>query len=252
MKKFFFKRKKKEDIEPATSGEISEAELLKDVKKIQKESRVAWKEGDVELRKTEYVPTQEQIERGKKVIDKAIQTMPYSKEAEKQYRPEKERAIDWIDEDKMTANDFDPSTGEEGFEEPDVSQDLGEFVEQHPIVTPIVQPPVNVIEVRRASVSINIDADNLKKELNKLKDKENEWPDVANKISMNEIWIDSTPDTQYALRILKAYRRRCDERWMVEGFPKERRLLYDAMNAHQEQRAKELDRAIALLEMIQK
>ena len=55
MKKFFFKRKKKEDIEPATSGEISEAELLKDVKKIQKESRVAWKEGDVELRKTEYV-----------------------------------------------------------------------------------------------------------------------------------------------------------------------------------------------------
>jgi hypothetical protein len=100
--------------------------------------------------------------------------------------------------------------------------------------------------------TIKIDADNLRKELNKLKNKENELPDVANTISMNEIWIDATPDTQYALRILKAYRKRCDETWVVAGLPKERSLLYDAMNAHQEQRAKELDRAIALLEEKQK
>jgi hypothetical protein len=198
MSKFFFKRKKKEKIEPAESGTVSEAELLKDVQKMQKN------------------------------------TMTYSKEAEAEYRPEDEKpdTIDWVDK------------------EPEEAQELGELIEEHPIATPIISPPH--VDIRKTPI-IEIDADNLKKELKKWDDKENDkFPDVMNKISMSEMWIDATPDAQYALRILRAYRQRCDEKWMVEGFSKERRLLYDAMNAHQERRAKELDQAIALLEETQK
>jgi|GEM_PF-5429136 hypothetical protein len=59
--------------------------------------------------------------------------------------------------------------------------------------------------------------------------------------------IDGTPDGRYALRILKAYRAACNMKWIIEG-DTEAKALYDAMNEHQDQRAKELDKAIEILE----
>ncbi len=59
--------------------------------------------------------------------------------------------------------------------------------------------------------------------------------------------IDGTPDGKYALRILKAYREACNTKWIIEGDHEKARALYDAMNEHQNQRAKELDEAIEIL-----
>ena len=73
-------------------------------------------------------------------------------------------------------------------------------------------------------------------------------PELLNRAGLAEFWVDMTPDGRLALRLLHAYRRRCDERWSVVGIPSDRTLIYDMMNRHQEERARELDRAIALLE----
>ena len=60
--------------------------------------------------------------------------------------------------------------------------------------------------------------------------------------------IDGTPDGNYALRILRAYRQACNTKWIIEGENVEKlRALYDAMNEHQDLRAKELDKAIEIL-----
>ena len=72
-------------------------------------------------------------------------------------------------------------------------------------------------------------------------------PEIGNKISMRELNIDATPDGGYALRILKAYRMRCNEKWIVEGFKENEKLIYDVMNDAQDKRAIELDKAIAKL-----
>ena len=57
------------------------------------------------------------------------------------------------------------------------------------------------------------------------------------------IHIDGTPDENYVLRILKAYRENCDCKWSgnVDN------LVIEAMNNHQDQRAELLDKAIRIL-----
>lgn len=72
-----------------------------------------------------------------------------------------------------------------------------------------------------------------------------ELPEILNKVEVD--YIDARPDGEYSLRILKHYRKKCDERWQVSGLSKEQRLIYDLMNEHQKQRAAELDTAISLL-----
>lgn len=57
------------------------------------------------------------------------------------------------------------------------------------------------------------------------------------------IHIDNTPNKEYALRILKAYRENCDCKWSSNrGNP-----LIEEMNKAQDKRAKILDRAIQIL-----
>lgn len=57
--------------------------------------------------------------------------------------------------------------------------------------------------------------------------------------------VEATPDGGYALRILQAYRANCDCRYKVEGSVDSD--VWDTVNEHQEQRAAELDKAIAVL-----
>lgn len=73
-----------------------------------------------------------------------------------------------------------------------------------------------------------------------------DFPKVRDMIDFKH--IDGTPDGKYALRILKAYRQACNTKWIIEGVADNSKLLYDAMNEHQDQRAKELDEAIEILE----
>lgn len=63
-----------------------------------------------------------------------------------------------------------------------------------------------------------------------------------------ECHIDARPDGDYALRILRYYRRCCDERWAENVDGSCNNPLWIAMNEHQEQRAEELDNAIEILE----
>ena len=56
--------------------------------------------------------------------------------------------------------------------------------------------------------------------------------------------VDATPDAEYPVRILRAYRQNCDMRW--EASPPS--PLCDELNRLQEQRARLLDQAIAVLE----
>lgn len=72
-------------------------------------------------------------------------------------------------------------------------------------------------------------------------------PKIKNKIRLDDLHIDATP-TGYALRILKAFLWRCQEKWEIHGMSKRERVFYDAMNEHQEDRAKDLIRAITVLE----
>ena len=61
--------------------------------------------------------------------------------------------------------------------------------------------------------------------------------------------VDSTPDEEYPLRILRAYREGCNCLWSdtTQGTDTENPLL-KLMNEHQKQRVEILDRAIAILE----
>ncbi len=58
--------------------------------------------------------------------------------------------------------------------------------------------------------------------------------------------VDATPDDEYPLRILRAYRENCNVRWEVSGDIDSR--PYDVMNEACEQRARILDEAIVKLE----
>lgn len=62
------------------------------------------------------------------------------------------------------------------------------------------------------------------------------------------LYVDETPDRNYVLRILRAYRENCNCQWSdtTEGTETENPLL-KMMNEHCEQRALLLDKAIAIL-----
>jgi len=62
------------------------------------------------------------------------------------------------------------------------------------------------------------------------------------------LYVDGTPDDDYPLRILQAYRQECDCKWTdtSDGTDTENPLL-KMMNAHCEQRAEILDEAIKKL-----
>lgn len=64
------------------------------------------------------------------------------------------------------------------------------------------------------------------------------------------VHVDATPDNNYPLRILKAYRTNCDMKWAetTDIAATITNPLLLAMNEHQEQRAKILDDAILCLE----
>ena len=70
-------------------------------------------------------------------------------------------------------------------------------------------------------------------------------PKIRNEVEF--LHIDGTPKG-YALRILKCYREYCNTRWIVSGPTKKENIIYDLMNEHQVERAKELDKAIKILE----
>lgn len=68
-------------------------------------------------------------------------------------------------------------------------------------------------------------------------------PDVTQEPIMN---IDSTPNDEYPLRILRVYRQNCDCRWSSDT----ENALIKGMNEACEQRAKILDKAITILEQV--
>ena len=72
---------------------------------------------------------------------------------------------------------------------------------------------------------------------------------VDTNIKPLEHHIDGQPDGNYALRILQYYRLRCNEKIIISGEGTVNiKRVYDIMNEHQDQRAKELDKAIKVLE----
>jgi len=72
-------------------------------------------------------------------------------------------------------------------------------------------------------------------------------PKIRNRVKHR--FIDATPKG-YALRILKHYRAKCNEIWEVHGLSKNETKIYEMMNEAQIERAKELDRAIKILEKL--
>ena len=61
--------------------------------------------------------------------------------------------------------------------------------------------------------------------------------------------IDCRPDSDYSLRILRAYRENANVRWDLSGdFPPQLKFAYEQMNKASEKRGKILDMAINVLE----
>lgn len=68
-------------------------------------------------------------------------------------------------------------------------------------------------------------------------------------IGEKPMYIDATPTSDYALRILRAYRQSCNSRCVSTTDPNGiNSSICNLMNEWQEQRAAILDRAIAILE----
>ena len=59
--------------------------------------------------------------------------------------------------------------------------------------------------------------------------------------------VDATPDANYPLRILRAYRKNCDCRYVADGDFAAQAQVWKAMNDAQEKRAAILDAAIEKL-----
>ena len=74
--------------------------------------------------------------------------------------------------------------------------------------------------------------------------KNEEWPKSKPEPLLH---VDATPDENYALRILQAYRQNCNCKYEVHGLPKKQIIFWDMMNELQDQRAKVLDKAIETL-----
>jgi len=74
-------------------------------------------------------------------------------------------------------------------------------------------------------------------------------PKCRETINPSNYHIDATPDGEYAIRILRFYRELTNTKFIIEGPDTDSlNALYQAMNQHQDQRAKELDIAIKLLQ----
>jgi hypothetical protein len=67
---------------------------------------------------------------------------------------------------------------------------------------------------------------------------------IIDRIDPSQDWIDATPDGNYALRILRYYRKKCDARWATDTIGGCDNPIFRLMNDGQEKRAKELDDAI--------
>ena len=81
----------------------------------------------------------------------------------------------------------------------------------------------------------------IEKEQNKM---ENKYPDLTQQAI--EV-VDSTPDNEYPIRILQAYRENCNCKWATDTDGNCDNALFSIMNEHCEQRAKIPDEAIKLL-----
>jgi len=73
----------------------------------------------------------------------------------------------------------------------------------------------------------------------------NDWPELTQQPIQH---IDATPDEDYALRILRAYRENCNVMWSVSSDKDLENPLFEMMNQHNIDRAKILDKAIELLQ----
>ena len=61
------------------------------------------------------------------------------------------------------------------------------------------------------------------------------------------IHVDATPDDDYPLRILRAYRQHADCNFEVHGLDENERRIYDMLNETNKKRAELLDAAIEKL-----
>ena len=62
------------------------------------------------------------------------------------------------------------------------------------------------------------------------------------------LFIDGTPDDEYVMRILRAYRDNCNSKWATATDGSCDNPMFQLMNEHQDQRAKVLDEAIKKME----
>ena len=60
-------------------------------------------------------------------------------------------------------------------------------------------------------------------------------------------YVDATPDLAYPIRILEAYRERCNYKWSMTSATIKEDDLIKQLNDFQDQRAEILDKAIAIL-----
>lgn len=65
---------------------------------------------------------------------------------------------------------------------------------------------------------------------------------------INELRPDATPDGKYAIRILKCYLERSRTKFVVNGMEDNEVKLFEFMNACQDKRVVELEKAIRILE----
>lgn len=70
------------------------------------------------------------------------------------------------------------------------------------------------------------------------------WPNLT---QQPVEFLDGTPDAEYPIRILQAYRDNCNCRWSTDTEGDCDNPLFTLMNQHCEERAKILDKAIAVL-----
>jgi len=75
---------------------------------------------------------------------------------------------------------------------------------------------------------------------------------MENLTQQSIIHVDGTPDENYVLRILQAYRENCNCKWATGTDGSCDNPMFQLMNEHQDQRAELLDQAISELRTIPK
>lgn len=66
-------------------------------------------------------------------------------------------------------------------------------------------------------------------------------------VNIKEYHVRATPDGEYALRILEAYRNHARDKWILSGLTNGEKIIYESMNEDQDKRVEELNKAIAIL-----